>query len=560
MTDVPTQWTPYNVTGDVGGVIRGNYCVINPLTPTSVRGTVSNGNLTVTSAANNFFAPATAFVNSGKWYAEYTISSGANAIVGIMPSTCNPRSSSYFANGAGDGTGINDNNAGAGGAFRIFNYANNGSVDTLTGQTYASGDVIGIAMDLDSGILNFYRNGSIITTGRSNNNAVSYTLSSVSPYWAFACGNDATYTINLNFGQYAFTYAPPSGYKSLCTTNLPTPTIQQGNLYMDATLYTGTGAALSVTNTAGFKPDLVWNKARSFGGNNMLTDSVRGTNSQLLSDDTGAQSSLTTAVTAFNSNGFSLGSLGTVNNSGSTFVGWQWQAGQGTTSSNTSGSITSTVSVNPTAGFSVVTYSGASTTSTVGHGLGVAPSMVIVKSRNTSGQDWQVYHSALGQNQIIQLNSTAAAQTYSNYWYNGMTSSVFGVNNYSGVNASGTNYVAYCWSEVAGFSKFGSFVANGSADGPFIYTGFRPKLIIIKRSSNAGAPWSMVDTSRNPYNAANLELDANSSDAEFTAGNGMDIVSNGFKLRDSAYFNSNSGDTFIYMAFAEYPFKSALAR
>jgi hypothetical protein len=207
MTDVPT----------LTSATAANYCVINPLTP--AHGTISNGNLTVASAGNNYFAPATVYVNSGKWYAEYTLGSGGNAVVGIIPSTTNLTSSSYFANGAGEGTGLNDTSAGSG-AFRIFNYDNAGSTQSLTGQTYASGDVLGIAMDLDNGILNFYRNGTILTTGRSNNNAVSYTLSSVSAYWAFASGNNATYSINMNFGQQPFAYTPPTNFVALNTYNL----------------------------------------------------------------------------------------------------------------------------------------------------------------------------------------------------------------------------------------------------------------------------------------------------------------------------------------------------
>jgi hypothetical protein len=332
---------------------------------------------------------------------------------------------------------------------------------------------------------------------------------------------------------------------------------------MDATLYTGNGSARSITNAAPFKPDFVWIKSRTNAGfNHDLFDSVRGVGNTLFSDTTGAEEYSAQRVTAFNSNGFSLGTADGVNYSGSSFVGWQWQAGQGTTSSNTSGSITSTVSVNPTAGFSVVTYTGNKTaTQTVGHGLGVAPSMIILKSRSDGALNWYVYHSALGYTYRTFLNLTNAASNTSSstVWATAPTSTVFGIGDSDGVNASGGTYVAYCWSEIAGFSKFGSYTGNGSTDGPFIYTGFRPKFWMVKNTTTAGNSWVMVDTSRSPYNVANLLLLADTSGSEVTT-NTFDILSNGIKLRSTDGSRNANGDNYIYMAFAEYPFKSALAR
>ena len=334
---------------------------------------------------------------------------------------------------------------------------------------------------------------------------------------------------------------------------------------MDATLYTGiAGGTQSITNQYGFKPDLVWTKVRSGTGDNFLNDSVRGAANILVSNTTGAESNLPNYVTAFNSNGFSLGTS-SYTSTGNTVVGWQWQAGQGTTSSNTSGSITSTVSANATAGFSVVTYTGNEVQgATVGHGLGVAPSFIIIKDR-TSAQNWVAWQTTLGASNFLQLNTTAA-QSSAAPMFNGVAPSSTVITLAGGaqsdrfaVNKSGDAYVAYCWSEIAGFSQFGSYTGNGSADGPFVYTNFRPSFILQKRSSGVDN-WMIHDTRRNPYNLADARLMASSSDAESTSDNQLDILSNGFKMRSTNTATNQSGETYIYMAFAENPFKFSTAR
>jgi hypothetical protein len=335
---------------------------------------------------------------------------------------------------------------------------------------------------------------------------------------------------------------------------------------MDATLWTGDGSnPRAITNTAGFKPDFVWGKLRSGAASNSLYDSVRGVGKVLYSDQTGAEdtNNIYGYLSAFNSNGFSS-TNGTTSNAywnanGSTYVGWQWQAGQGSTSSNTSGSITSTVSVNTTAGFSVVTYTGNGTTgATVGHGLGVAPKMVIVKQRSST-EAWVVGHQNLtGWNYILNLNSTAAQFIPSTQCLGTPTSTNIVVGPNAATNSNTATYVAYCWAEIAGFSKFGSYTGNGSNDGPFVYTGFRPKFLMIKSSSTV-TNWDILDTSRNTYNLANEALFPASSSAIQTGWN-IDILSNGFKIRTLLSDLNNSGDTILYMAFAENPFKNANAR
>jgi hypothetical protein len=372
---------------------------------------------------------------------------------------------------------------------------------------------------------------------------------------------------SYNFGQQPFSYTPPTGFVALNTYNLPTSTIVKGNTVMDATLWTGNGSSQTITNASAFKPDLVWGKARSAATSNEFYDSIRGGSQSLLSNTTGAENNWSPyGVTAFNSNGFSVNDITSsgygINESGVTYVGWQWQAGQGSTSSNTSGSITSTVSVNASAGFSVVTYTGTGANATVGHGLGVAPAMIIAKSRSGT-TDWNVYHSSLGATQAIYLNRTTAAQTSSAFWNNtAPTSSVFSLGTGTDINASGATNVAYCWSEIAGFSKFGSYTGNGSSDGPFVYLGFRPKFVMFKRTDSS-SNWWMIDTSRSPINQMADVLLADSNGAEFSSGTGwpgIDYLSNGFKLRGTASGINASGGTYIYMAFAENPTKFANAR
>ena len=367
---------------------------------------------------------------------------------------------------------------------------------------------------------------------------------------------------NYNFGQRPFTNTPTGTL--LNTYNLPTSTIVKGNTVMDATTYTGTLVSNAITNAASFKPDLVWLKSRSAATDHKWTDSVRGVTKGLISDTTGAETTDTQGLTAFNTNGFTVGTDTNYNNLSATYVAWQWQAGQGSTASNTNGSITSTVSVNASAGFSIVSYTGTGAAATVGHGLGVTPSVIICKNRSAAGTYWHTYVAAISgmQNGYIVLNTTAAFYTPNTTVWNGVqpTSTVFSIGTDSGVNGSGNAQIAYCWTPIAGFSAFGSYTGNGSTDGPFVYTGFRPKFVMMKRTDNVG-DWWMYDTSRSTYNAAILYLFADSSAAEVSdVAEPIDFLSNGFKLKIATYQPNTSGATYIYACFAENPFKNSLAR
>ena len=336
--------------------------------------------------------------------------------------------------------------------------------------------------------------------------------------------------------------------------------------YFNPVLYTGNGGTQSVTGV-GFQPDWTWLKSRSGVIGHVLVDAVRGVDKLLQSESTGAESTYG-GVTAFNADGISVstqsGTLSGTNKLSETYVAWNWKA-NGSGSTNTAGSITSTVSANTTSGFSVVTWTGSSTNSTVGHGLGVAPKLIITKPATEAGIDWFCYHESLGRSAYILLNSTNAAGAYTDYW-GSTANNKFGVWRISWWwrwnNRVGQTMIAYCFAEVAGYSKFGSYTGNGSADGPFIYTGFRPAYVMIKATSAIATPWVVKDKLRAAnYNPQDGNLYPNLSNAEdTTASVYIDLLSNGFKIRGTYAGINNSGSDFIFMAFAESPFKTSLAR
>jgi len=339
---------------------------------------------------------------------------------------------------------------------------------------------------------------------------------------------------------------------------MPYSTIDKPSKYFNTLTYTGNSSYPRSITGVGFQPDWVWIKNRSsasFG--HSLTDAVRGANNILLSESTGAEFANANNVNAFASDGFTLGNTnysGYSNQNAENYVAWNW-LGANTTVSNTAGSITSTVSANTTSGFSIVSYTGTGANATVGHGLGVAPRMIIFKTRS-GVSDWGVYHESMTNTKRILLNSTGASGNFT--WGGSPTSSVFYVNNDGLVNGSGSTYIAYCFAEVKGYSKFGSYTGNGSTDGTFVYTGFKPAYVMIKVSSNSGDGWFIFDNKRTTYNVMSTFLLANSSAADETNTNrNIDFLSNGFKLRNSDTSLNYSAYTYIYMAFAENPFVSS---
>jgi hypothetical protein len=502
MLDVPTQWAD-------GGNGRGNYAVLNPLDVTLARATISNGNLTASAGGSGLFALASIQVpSSGKYYVEFTVTSSTDINANIQLFLSASNYIVYKRDGVVE---------------------SNGSTLT-TVATYAANDIVAMAINVDSGSIAFLKNGTQVYSGSfavSGQNIVAYCINT---------------TWNANFGQRPFAYTPPTGFLALNTLNLPTPTILKGNQFFDATTYTGTGANQSITNSGSMQPDFVWLKTRSAIAGHILIDSVRGANAYMSSNATTAEATSTDQFLSFNSNGFTLGANttgGSTNVNTITYIGWQWKEG-------------------PTQGFDIVTYTGNGTGGrTISHSLGVTPKLYILKRRDAGGYNWIVQTTIIdGSLDYLFLNTTAAKGDSGD---TPPTSSVFSVSGNADVNANGGTYVAYLFAEVAGFSKFGRYTGNGSADGPFCFTGFLPRFVMTKRTDTT-SDWVLIDTARNPSNVVSARLYANSSVAEDSADAPADILSNGFKIRSSNTTSNANGGTYIFAAFSSNPFKNSLAR
>jgi hypothetical protein len=618
LVDSPTA---YGTDTGVGGEVRGNYCTWNPLVPgwSASLSTYPEANLSIYGNNTQRAIGTQQFPTTGKWYFEIqniSYGTGGSAAIGVTTSPSDPTVTTAALYQT-DGT----------------RYLNGSS--TAYGATWGSPssntDVIGIAVNNDAGTITFYKNN-------TSQGAITHNLGNILYPVVGKFGANAGY-ITVNFGQRAFAYTAPSGFKALCTTNLPTPTIgatstTQANKYFDTTIYTGNGAVRSITNSGSMQPDFVWDKLRSGANSHRLFDAVRGVEKALYSNLTNIETTETGTLTSFNSDGFSLGTNSETNTNTSTYVAWQWKAnGAGSTNSNgtaksssvtvdsgtdtvtwnshgmsdgqkigffaatmpgglsagtlyyvrdaatntfkvaaSSGgaaiditsngttvtahtTLTSTVSANTTAGFSIVKHINSGAPATIEHGLGVAPKFIINKVYDRT-ENWRVYYGI--SNKLMQLNTTSAEATDTNVWNNtNPTSNVFSIGTYW---SSGDDVISYCFAEVPGYSAFGSYTGNGSTDGVFIYLGFRPRYVLIKRT-NTTENWHVMDTSRNPYNYMDLSLYPNLSNAEVaTSGHAIDFVSNGIKMRNSNTGYNASGSTYIYAAFAESPFKYSLAR
>jgi hypothetical protein len=336
--------------------------------------------------------------------------------------------------------------------------------------------------------------------------------------------------------------------------------IDDPSAYFQTAIYTGNGGsdrAIVNDGNSAMQPDWVWYKSRSNATSHITYDSSRGDGPYLKPSDTGDEGTDANMFESFDSDGFSLNGDTDGNGSGRTYVAWQWKANGGTTASNSSGSVTSTTQVNSDAGFSIVTFESASSGNfSVGHGLGVQPAMIITKNREGTSQ-WYTWHQHLtggtgNTSYLLSLNRTDAQESYSNAWGAGVTSSVFGMQ--SGNTATASNdYVAYAFAEKQGYSKFGKYVGNGDANGAFVYTGFKPAFVIIKRSDTSNN-WLIYDHKRSGYNPKQDKLYPDDASAEDASTTSVDLLSNGFKLRASSASQNASGGTYIYMAFAENPF------
>ena len=571
------NWTPNNLDyrDSLIDVPTNNFAVGNPLKSYNGGGgsamVYAEGNLKLArpSGATGWASSyGSMSVSSGKWFWEAMCfqSGSADNVIGIHEANT---SMFQILGYSGDPTGYGYSKSG--------NKLNN-STGSAYGATYANGDVIGVALDMDAGTVTFYKNGAsqgTAFTGLSGDFIAAFSSDNGNGagFWIANFGQDSTFSGNTTAGGNAdangvgnFKYPAPSGYLALCSQNLPEPTIVDGSEYFNTVLYTGDGNDGRTVTGVGFNssPNFVWIKERSSTSGHMLQDSVRGATKNIQSASTNAEQTSSNKIQSFDSDGFTLGDGGAVNQASQTYAAWNWLAG-GTAVSNTNGSITSQVSANTKAGFSIVSYAGNSTHGTIGHGLS-GLDMVIVKDRSTA-ENWAVWHSGIPITQYLRFNSTnAAAVPVRKRWNDtSPTSTVFSVGDSTDigdreVNQPGENYIAYCFVNTDGYLKAGSYIGNGSSDGTFVYTGFRPAWIMVKRSSGGGA-WGMSDTSRSPDNVVQEGFEANTTLAEFNSANYYhDILSNGFKLRTSDNAMNGSGSTYIFLAFAENPFKYSNAR
>jgi len=562
------DWTSNNLTESDISVDSpsNNFCTWNPISNRSLA-TLSEGNLSynpngTATADYPLGLDGSLAVSSGKWYFE----------------TCRKTAGNGFHTGIAGYVGSTFK------SYKLYSgtyYYGDSAIDLGLGAG-SDGDIVGCAFDLDNNKIWFSRNGTWYNSGNpaTNTNGISLTanlenvsLFTYAPNTSYSgtdiqnCGQDSSFAGNKtaqgnqdgnSIGD--FYYTPPTGFLALCTKNLPDVAVVPSE-HFNTVLYSGTGATRSITGV-GFQPDWVWFKERNNAVSHRVFDSVRGATKRMFPNNTGAESTQTTALTSFDTDGFSLGTGGAVNGGSDTYVAWNWKA-NGSGSSNTNGSINSTVSANTDAGFSIVSYTGAGSAGTVGHGLSKAPEMYIVKDRDTGLTNWWTYHignTSEPETDALRLNGDNVTTDDSTLFNDtSPTASVFSVGSYSEVSGNTKKYIAYCFHSVDGYSKMGSYTGNSNADGTFVYTGFKPAFVMIKNTS--GWDWFMHDSAREPNNENDVYLMANSDAAESSTDYAhMDFVSNGFKLRSSSIVGNGSSYNIIYIAFAETPFKYSNAR
>jgi hypothetical protein len=504
-----------------------NYAVLNPLDAASGI-TISAGNMAVTSGASHRATKGTIALPAGvKTYAECTTLTLTSASVTSAFGICYAGTDNANYNPTGY-YGFYASNLG-------YIYSNGSAIYSSIG-TIAASTVLQVASDGTGnywiGKNNSWYDSSGGTTGNPSTGANPTFVLTGELYVRPEVYNNTHY---LNCGQRAFAYTPPTGFKALCTANLPQATIVKGSDHFNTQL--STGANIKTDSEALFTNELEWIKDRANANNHQLIDSVRGSTAVLQSNSTGAE----TTYSAPSGNS----------------VGWVWRASGSSAVTNTNGSITSTVSANTTAGFSIVTYTGTGANATVGHGLGVAPKMVILKSR-AAVTSWPVWHAGIAATEVLYLDLTNAKATSAPTWNStAPTSTVFSI----GTGLSATNTVAYCFAEISGYSKFGKYTGNGNADGPFVYLGFKPKFLMVKNTSTVDTHWNVFDSARSPINGGTnlVALFPNISDSESTSWT-IDFTATGFKIRYTGTAINGNGATYIYAAFAESPFASSNAR
>ena len=545
--DVPTN-SDTSDTG-VGGEVSGNYATWNPLA-NGLGCTVSEGALRLSGAATSAARIlGTIGVSSGKWYFEVTYTATDNYTLAGVGQYFNTYYKKYPGQEA------------LSYAFDFFQGKkyNNGS-QTTHGSSLSAGDIFMCALDLDNNKIFFGKNGTFFDSGNPATGAnPSYTITA-GTYYIVGRLNPAGFSsnnavIDLNAGQRSYAYAAPSGFKSWNTSNLPASTIADGRDYFLPKAYTGNGGTQSITT--GFSPDFVWLKSRADGDHHGLFDIQRGALYRLTSDYTYASTSRANSLTAFNSDGFSVGSSGDYNGSSEAHVAWSWNGGSSTVS-NTSGARTSTVRASQTAGFSIVKWTANGSGGTVGHGLGATPEFIIAKNVSNAGQ-WPCYIKDGGPGKYVYLNSDIDMRTYSHFWGGiSPTSSTFNTGTDGDVASNGSTVIAYCFTPIRGFSAMGFFSGTASADGVFVPTDFRVAWLMTKNLSASG-DWLISDSARSTHNVSDEHLAANTANTEssYTSSNlQVDLLSNGFKIRGTGAARNGNEDSIFYLAFASNPFEA----
>jgi hypothetical protein len=591
------HFTPVNMVASDSNLSdspENNFCTWNTLNK-GANITTSEGNLKgVTNATVAQTIAGTFGVSSGKWYWEVRNEGGFLSYTGIVDATHDMT------------TYIGSSSTGSGYAYNSYAQKVGPTSGTASsyGASYTTGDIIGVALNMDDGEIAFYKANSAqgtAFTGLSGNQFPAVSGNGVAGKGGIAnfgqdssfAGNETAQNNTDGNGIGDFYYSPPSGYLALCSANLPDPTIgpqtsTQADDHFNTVLYTGNGSNSHGITGVGFQPDWVWIKERTNASSHYLIDSSRGLGTgdsfrALLTESTDAEyTALNDQLRTLDSDGFTLDDNTDtdfyVNRNSQTYVAWNWKANGGTATasgSESSNTLAYSAQANTTAGFSIVTYTGNGANNadvTVNHGLGVTPRMVIVKNR-TDANRWQVYHEDLSADgsytkKNILLNSGNAESGYSSQ-IKSVSSSAFVVrdvdsNGNANVNKDSSNYVAYVFAEIEGYSKFGSYVGNNSTDGTFVHLGFRPSFLMLKRSSDSGG-WQILDNKRNTFNPVDNYLLPNLQNSEYDGSTlspaiNVDFVSNGFKLRTTEAVYNSSGGTFIYMAFADQPFRFSNAR
>ena len=547
------HWSTQNIvtTGTETDVMSdtptNNFATLNPLEPASASdGTLSQGNLYIANQDYSLHKATFRFggggPTSGKYYWEVTHTGGNyTSYIGV---TANLTQDAGEIAGGGDKSWFGNNTS--------RKYDN--TTQSYTGS-YSSGDVHGYAIDLDAQEIKYYVNGVLKLTDTTLPDPATTVL--VPFQFTTNSGSGYSWTnTNWNFGQRDFSHQP-TGYKSLCTSNLPTPTIKDGSKYFNSVIYAPDGSSSFAVTGVGFQPDLVWVKSRVYAEDHQLNDAVRGATKGLQSNLNNAETTQTNGLTSFDSDGFTVGNLSDYNYNGDSIISWNWKA-NGSGSSNTDGSITSTVSANPTAGFSIVSYTGTGANATVGHGLGVQPSFYVVKPRSEAN-NWPCWHKDLtNDGYYIHLNFSLKQDLATAVWNNTAPSStVFNIGTNTNVNQQDATFIAYVFAEVEGYSRISYWSGNGNADGPFVHCGFRPAVLLLKNyRGGSETDWIIQDSTRSTYNVVDdiLRPNTNQSEASGNSNYYVDFLSNGFKIRTSSAAWNESGSDYLFLAFAENPF------